>query len=225
MAKTTVTSITTEVEEMCVGADPRIGSVVCSEFNVVKRHRDFGDGSVPLLSAERIGNGKNLNVPTAQLYRFCSNDAAHDDSVEHNGLHQNVLVQDWVLALLQSNNPVGFPETCGAQASAATPQYNELTLLGAEGVTLFDNTHNSTTPITGTIFGAVLGVDLPFAQKVTFRSTGQPLLIEVQHGLEDRVAKVVRFRDLVVPEGVKANLEIRRRRRHTPLRRRWRRQL
>ena len=57
-----------------------------------------GDGTVPRLSAERIGNGINYNAPKAKLYIY---DGGPDSLLEHTGLMKNPEVIAKVLELLE----------------------------------------------------------------------------------------------------------------------------
>lgn len=62
-----------------------------------------GDGTVPRLSAARIGMDElntDYNAANTRLFPFCSVRPADDDLVEHNGLNRNPQVQDQILELL-----------------------------------------------------------------------------------------------------------------------------
>ena len=63
-----------------------------------------GDGTVPRLSAERIGNGKNYNAPNAKLYIY---DKGPDNLLEHTGIMLNQDVMFQVLQILQDEKPAG----------------------------------------------------------------------------------------------------------------------
>jgi pimeloyl-ACP methyl ester carboxylesterase len=63
-----------------------------------------GDGTVPRLSAERIGNGKNYNAPNARLYIY---DKGPDALLEHTGIMLNEDVMFQVLQILQDEKPAG----------------------------------------------------------------------------------------------------------------------
>jgi pimeloyl-ACP methyl ester carboxylesterase len=63
-----------------------------------------GDGTVPRLSAERIGSGKNYNAPNAKLYIY---DKGPDNLLEHTGIMLNQDVMFQVLQILQDEKPSG----------------------------------------------------------------------------------------------------------------------
>ncbi|MCI0438179.1 MAG: alpha/beta fold hydrolase, partial [Chloroflexi bacterium] len=56
-----------------------------------------GDGTVPVISAERIGNGLDLNAPNAELFK-CTN--ANDKLADHNGMLKNPDLINLLLKLL-----------------------------------------------------------------------------------------------------------------------------
>jgi pimeloyl-ACP methyl ester carboxylesterase len=62
-----------------------------------------GDGTVPRLSAERIGNGQNYNAPGAKLYVY---DDGPDELLEHTGIMRNINVLFQVLVILGEEEPV-----------------------------------------------------------------------------------------------------------------------
>jgi len=67
-----------------------------------------GDGTVPLLSAERIGNGINLNAPNAKLYKFTE---GPDEFLEHVGIMRNSDVMVKVLEILMDEKTEPKPNT------------------------------------------------------------------------------------------------------------------
>jgi len=75
-------------------------TIEVNTYSVVKVQ---GDGTVPLLSAERIGYGQNLNASGAIMRPFSSGAGGGDSLVEHTGLTQNPKVWDAILAALRSN--------------------------------------------------------------------------------------------------------------------------
>ena len=66
--------------------------VNCKSVNSTKFEKVYGDGTAPLLSTERIGNGLNLNASGSIKIPFTSSKAADDDSYEHTYLTQNPTV-------------------------------------------------------------------------------------------------------------------------------------
>lgn len=61
---------------------------------------DFGDRTVPLLSAERIGNSLDFNSPDATLRGYPSNNLIDDGRFEHTGLIKDDEVINQILAYL-----------------------------------------------------------------------------------------------------------------------------
>lgn len=92
-----------------------IGQVVASStpvcvigdtwFCTVKDHieKDFvvGDGTVPLVSAIRAGNGMDLNAPGATVLTVTSSKSSQDHDAEHTGLTANESVVTTIIGLLQ----------------------------------------------------------------------------------------------------------------------------
>lgn len=210
----------------------------CLELDVFDPIYGLGDESVPISSASRIGaNGDTLNDPSADRYAFCSHHPSTDEDVEHNGLHRNVFVQQWLLNVLRYNSPSSFPETCGPglptpglnfpRPSLNVPgrgvdsTYSEVVIAGGR------NTAIAAAGDDGQKGGARVGgahenVDRHFdgeglsgavfpstgAYTVTFESSGDPMFVELRVGLGDEPVEAVRYRDLVIPEGASASFSV-----------------
>src|SRR5262249_47873552 len=68
-----------------------------------------GDGTVPVLSAARMGtvDGINydLNAPDALVYSFVNTNPDDDENYDHNGMTGNPDIQDLVLRILRNSVP------------------------------------------------------------------------------------------------------------------------
>ena len=104
---------------MTIDRSFRCGIVFCGNFNTINLYRGLGDATVPTISASRVGyrfNSQtnqteqiNLNAPNSNRWYLYAQNEQEDESVEHNGLHQNSDVQDLTLYILGlGQKPPGF---------------------------------------------------------------------------------------------------------------------
>lgn len=77
-------------------ASSTISQTVLRQYSISKYGK--GDGTVPRLSAERIGNGKNLNAPNAKLFVYLEGD---DSLLDHADIVKNPDVQAKVSEILK----------------------------------------------------------------------------------------------------------------------------
>jgi len=94
--------------------------VNCRSVNGTKFEKVYGDGTAPLLSTERIGNGLNLNAPGSIKIPFTSTKPADDDSYEHTFLTQNPAVWAAIRTALSPASP--------QQAKAPSPKSRAIIL-------------------------------------------------------------------------------------------------
>lgn len=176
----------------------------------------FGDGTVPLLSAERrgIGPGLDLNDSRAVLLPFYDNN--NPDSVSHTGLTRNSVVLSSVLTILRSSS---LPQAAKSSnrmipdVIAGTAYYIKLS--GASQVTVTDSSGHSTNPLSDPpdpgIAGIVtnitgqksadiiLSLDQPYT--ILFRSDGEPLSLEITRE-SNQPDQAIRYQDLILPTGI-----------------------
>jgi hypothetical protein len=124
-----------------------------AKFAVIK---GAGDGTVPRLSAERIGNNIDLNGPNSSEVFSPRRDLGETDAnVEHNGLTKNARVQQRVLEILgiTSQSVVGSESHQGKEEDMSSelgnsPETNYLTIEGdVETLGLTDDLGRTNTPI------------------------------------------------------------------------------
>ncbi|MDO8472870.1 MAG: SBBP repeat-containing protein [Dehalococcoidia bacterium] len=191
-----------------------------------------GDGTVPLLSAQRIvtdalGKRTDYNAPGAVLTVFTN---AMDSMVEHNGMNKNPYVYDRILDILkQSNRPNSkwssnidaLRPSAAEPVVAPTPAYY-LSTVGGVNTVVTDSLGNSTALITGTLRGEVPGVtSYRLAEDiedtilsgggeytVTFAVSTGPLVIELNYGAVQTPTQVVRYLDLSLPVSRTAMLRL-----------------
>ncbi|MEN3330809.1 MAG: hypothetical protein V7641_174 [Blastocatellia bacterium] len=194
----------------------------CVDTAKFKVLRGFGDETVPLLSAERRGNGLDFNAPNAIVRIF---------QAEHLGLTQNGEVQNTVLEALRTTRQ--FPLS-GPQQEPKSPQQGGvpayyLTVDGVDSVTVTDHFGNSNEPIGDTLFrGDVPGVTydslseksyeiiMPWSIDlavidftITFRTGTTPIFVQLLLGDgTDAPGLAKRYRDLNLPPGVMVQLKI-----------------
>lgn len=198
-----------------------------SYFNVLPT---LGDGTVPLISARRSGNGINLNAAGATLKLFAYNTNANDD-VEHAGLAKNANVLNALVEALNSPLAPAFSEQMARstddKALAVPPEPNAqpnyyVKLLGVESVTLTDSHGKTQTPLSGepeagipdvtvyTVGGKSVFMILPQTDTfdLVFAAGNTPVALEIRTGTDIETSQVVRYADLNLPTGVKAKLQI-----------------
>ena len=200
----------------------------CSVVPVLKPVFTQGDGTVPLVSAERKAGGSDLNAPDAIVATFTALAPSQNDSVEHTGLTKNSLVQTSVLIFLDQSVP---PATSAASASAAVAvqaasphPYHYVTIVGPQSLLVSDGSGNDTGPIPGsTLSGSVPGVQtftladnvhmvlVPEGTAETFNldfNTTGPVSIEVITGDGGPPDAAIRYRDVVLPGTTAVRLTI-----------------
>jgi pimeloyl-ACP methyl ester carboxylesterase len=116
---------------------------------------DVGDGTVPVLSAERNENGINLNaqgvVPEAIFPE--PNEAEDDDDVSHNGMLKNERVQAKIFSFLGLTEPSPRFVTKSGKKMKLTPsginqrERNYLTIDGVDRLEITDDLGNTNTPL------------------------------------------------------------------------------
>lgn len=186
-----------------------------------------GDGTVPVISARRTGGGLTLNSKRAVL-RLFPYTSYPDDKVEHTGLTQNVSVQDAIFAALNElpGPPASAPSANGPAAFAPEEPPVQaryyLRLMGAEAVTVTDSHGNRMNPLGGEAEAGIDGVTayalgdkallLILPQTDTFDVNlsvgGETIAVDLRGGTDSETSKAVRYSDLNLPAGVKANLRI-----------------
>jgi pimeloyl-ACP methyl ester carboxylesterase len=188
-----------------------------------------GDGTVPLISAGRIGNGINLNAAgaTVRLFPYTTNP---NGDVDHLGLVRNVNVQAAVIDALNSPPAAstGEPAVPGADVStstdteevAAQPHYY-VKLQGAGAVTLTDSGGIALTPFADDPNAGMPGVSvyvtgdksmlaiLPRTDTYEFVLTvgNMPVALEVRTGTDIETSQAVRYVDLNLPAGTKVKIQ------------------
>ncbi len=144
---------------------PRIINNSGVRFEIKK---GIGDETVPVLSAERIGNGVNLNAPGMVPEVFFPGSGEADKKVEHTELTKNPAVQDRIFQILglTSQALVGSNAHQGKEVNALTeigiPQRETNYLLiegSAETLSISDDLGNTNTPINEFFEDKVPGVN------------------------------------------------------------------
>lgn len=170
-----------------------------------------GDGTVTRLSAERPG----YDAPdTTRLEFFGSGDA------EHLSLTQNPLIQETIIHLLSQDSasgaaPLQAPGDVPASEEPPPPELSfYLTLDGATQVTVHDEAGHSTDDVPGTFGGDLpevgmyvladnlhmLTIPLERSYLVTFRTTAEPLGVELIIGTGSTATEVIRYSRLPSPD-------------------------
>lgn len=213
----------------CSYADGKIRCVLTRGFRVFGT---MGDGTVPVLSAARIGNNLNLNARGARLIPLIAT-ARNSADVEHVALLSNKDAQAAVIAALLSRPTVS---TFSQQQALATenelpPELPELPaespavtlrLQGISGLIVHDAFGNNTMPISDTfqpdLPGAtIVGIGSP--EPTAFLEAGSPYTatmtidtlpgtLAVTVGTTTNTTRAVRWIDLSLPAGTHLQLLI-----------------
>lgn len=196
-----------------------------------------GDGTVPVLSAERKENSYDLNAPGVipQAIFPDEQENQRDSSVSHNGLTGNPKVQQKIFDLLGLDSQAinGSPaqqrkETTVANESIMPPQTegNYLEVLGVQNLKITDNLGNTNTPINDDFEQVVPDVThspsfydglyshnvmFPTDRQYTikFRTLNESIDIKLLRGIgNESPSYAVRYIDLDLPANVECLLTI-----------------
>ena len=153
----------------------------CSSRDVIEQELICGDGTVPLVSATRVGEGHDLNAPGAEVRVLQSHSTSDNDSAEHTGITGNSDALDRLDELLRTpaardipfgyvgpvgtedqdlSSCTGTPSGIAASASAAPDAEHALRyvrLLGGTDVGISDDQRHHTPEAEGAV-GEVPGV-------------------------------------------------------------------
>lgn len=196
-----------------------------------------GDGTVPQLSAQRIGNGLNYNAPDAKLIRVCGFDKDTNINAEHTQMANNPEVHTRILSLLAQGTTTALPNcpTDGLppapapgtglrqpQATATAQPYHYITVDGGISIEVRDSQGHTTGVITGTLRGGIADVStfilgdkammlvIPTGgtYTVTFQTVSDPLMIEARTGTGTTATQADRYLDLVLPASKAAVIQV-----------------
>ncbi|HEX5690485.1 MAG TPA: hypothetical protein VFX76_10815, partial [Roseiflexaceae bacterium] len=184
----------------------------------------IGDGTVPLLNAERIGAGLNLNDPNATIWEV--DEQAGDGSADHSEMTANARVHACILVALQARGACALHEAPNAATAPNAPAQTRppplpttyLDATGVQGVTVADALGNTTDTTSGT-FSAVVP-DVTFERMgdaaylfmlptdgtytVTLHTGADPFLLDIRQGTSSATIRAVRYLDLALPANVEA---------------------
>ena len=219
----TVGQMKTTWTQVCTG----VLSPDCSDrAATVEITKTEGDGTVPLLSAQRAGTS-DINATDAQFKTFGPppNESAND-LYSHNGLMSNPEVQQKVFEWLSAAEPASPSSAQAARPRAASPSapvpYHDVTIAGASAIAVSDSAGNNTDspaflfrPAVPGVYTYSLGsgvrmVSVPISTTtdyfIAFDSTDDPVSVEVRIGTSSTTTRAIRYQDLVLPTGVSARL-------------------
>ncbi len=175
-----------------------------------------GDGTVPRLSAERIGNGLNYSG-VASLHRVAGG------GQEHLGLTQNAEVQSLILQLLENRDYLKADTLVQASTEPPLESAYYVRIYGAGLPVVTDSLGNSTAPISETVFlenvsgltmhvldedATLLVLSKNQAYTVTFVAASEPIQIEIAEGTNLTSTRAIRYFDLVLPAGANAGFQV-----------------
>lgn len=98
-------SIGTVVAKNSLVCDWNGDGIDCHQLKHIEQEFVCGDGTVPLISAQRAGRGHDWNAPNQEVLTFSSPDAGGNQSVEHTGLASNPAVEEAIFERLFSFAP------------------------------------------------------------------------------------------------------------------------
>ena len=203
----------------------------CWPEGVLEPKFTVGDGTVPLISASRTGNGLDINSPgtTSQCVPIGAEN------------HTSMLADTAVLGFLKSfldkadspQSPADSQESACATTTKVVPNsqnssedtsepYQRVEIYGATSFVVSDSQGNSTGLVPGTKshYGSVPGVDeyilsplsdlfvvpLKGLYTIRFRTTNRPLEIEIETGTPTNTSTAIRYVDTAVPSNVTAEM-------------------
>ncbi|MBN1618584.1 PD40 domain-containing protein [Candidatus Dojkabacteria bacterium] len=152
----TIGSMKAEKFVICLG-----GTSLCHTWNVMEVSNVQGDGTVPLLSLSRIGNGYNINAPGTSLCAFTS---SNDKTVDHGGMLTDQYMLDRIVSSLESGSGCGesMIRATDTERSSVMEVGSTITMttiadskyvaiLGGTNPIISDSLGNSTAPISTSI--------------------------------------------------------------------------
>ena len=228
---TTIEKFTIQIEIVCSIPGVLLGSVFfgCSQEPVADPGFTIGDGTVPILSAERISGSSNYNASGATL-RTLTN--ADDDLVDHNGLMKNPDMVRSFLDFLAGGDGSGSLEPFSSSAitsavsdgpgsASSHTGYHYVKVVGPSSVTVTNGSGTSTVLVNEVAAGTIPGVDvlgiganafmvlIPAGSAETFDldfSAIGPISIEVLTGDGTTPNEAIRYQDLNLPADAAARL-------------------
>jgi pimeloyl-ACP methyl ester carboxylesterase len=190
----------------------------CSPIAGFEPRYTFGDGTVPVVSASRQGQGKDLNAPGSRVEYILGpvhGDTGHTQLVSN----ENVLMR--ILQELNSTMSTAAIQT--TSQPAITPESAiYLNILGSGSVTIADAAGNTTDAISGTLTTpipdityvaltdqqhvAVLRSDQAYT--VTIKAGSIPIMINLRRGTSHATELATRFLDVSVAPNTTLQLRI-----------------
>jgi pimeloyl-ACP methyl ester carboxylesterase len=223
----TIGQVITKREILCNPISDNIGSICDPEtqgFLTVEHQYVSGDGTVPVVSASRqIRQQDIFNHPSATVVR------ANGNIQGHVGMPGSVAVQDQVFEFLANSADISIQSFAARGSITATndtnddPPFVPLHFVKIHGLTSWkvtDNEGNAMLMSNGLVEGAVPGVttysmsqsaeefilDPSGGYTVSFQTADIPLLIEIVTSDGATATQSIRYRDLVLPADVSAQL-------------------
>ncbi len=214
--------------ETCLNKKGALGQSIC-----LNTSRGFdvelaeGDGTVPILSAQRIGNGLNLNDLTATLWVV--RERAGYGSADHTGMTANSIVQACIITAFQGRgnctlqaSPQGAGVTPAGPSLPDSVPAHYLEIVGSAHVTVADTYGATTDTISGTLGVPVPDVTLYHLGEVaslfilptyqtytaTVRAGASSLIVNHRVGTGDTATQATRYLDVDVPPGTLLQLRI-----------------
>jgi pimeloyl-ACP methyl ester carboxylesterase len=208
---------------------PDFGSITQTIFDIVLI---TGDGTVPVISARRNDslNAPGVSVSSGRIKGFyCINLCNKQiNPVDHTGLMRNPAVIAEILRILQTpsqaqtqEQPIGTTITADPPDPDVQSAYY-LRIIGAAAATVLDGAGNSTNPLSDppdnsvpTVTSYLIGDKsflsiLPMDQQYTVRLRADinPMIIELTQGTDTVTTQAIRYKDLSLPAGVTARIQI-----------------
>jgi pimeloyl-ACP methyl ester carboxylesterase len=208
-----------------------------TSFKVNSTDMVRGDDTVPVISASRLkAGGANFNAQRATTVIACYEPSP--ELLKHSELTRNPHVQDFVLSILTASpepttgcvveyrvgTPSALPGSTSATLQAEPPVQPAyyLNTTNASSVVVGDMFGNSTALIAPDVAGTVPNVsNISLDERsrlivlladqtytITFRTSSDPILLELTRGTNQSINLAVRYLDLALPPNVTALLKI-----------------
>ncbi|MBM3944665.1 MAG: hypothetical protein FJ317_04140, partial [SAR202 cluster bacterium] len=212
---TTIARFTGHMETVCE-------VFTCSSQFVAVPRFTVGDGTVPRLSAERIGNSLNYNAPDATRLVITSPAPSSDGNVDHNGMMNYSETTRIVLDVLAGGDGSGDAEPFPTNIGGGSVDYHYVKLIGPASITVLSGSGGSTAALNGVVAQTIPGIEvlsigenafmalipagLAETYDLKFFAPGGPIRIEVLTGDGGTPDAAIRYADLVLPEGATSTL-------------------
>lgn len=204
-----------------------LGMFNCHSIPLLTTHNGRGDGTVPLISAARVGNGLDYAPNVADRYLvktgICDHAGMLGNPEVTNKVNRYLTGIDWVAGSDVMHAASVAPALAGASllAGDAPVELHYVTLIGVADVQVMDSLGNTTDPTVGTgVSPPDVHIDqlgdsaseaifpITGSYTITFRLQGTLATVDAHRGTGDSTSRAVRYVDMELPADVVGTIRV-----------------